>query len=116
VDGRLEDTLGVRLGPPDLFCRLSQSQESKLLLPESIKRTLSPIAIASLEGIRTALIGGFGCSILSKNLIRRELEKGFLQAMSIGLKCPVILTYPKDTRLAHSVLLFMGVIRKVLSV
>ncbi|ODA43146.1 hypothetical protein DSBG_0142 [Desulfosporosinus sp. BG] len=44
------------------------------------------------------------------------MEKVFLQSMSIGLECPVILTYPKDTRLAHPVLLFMGVIRNVLSV
>ncbi len=86
------------------------------LLPESINRTNSPVAIDSLEGIRTAVLSGLGCGILPKNLILLELEKGFLQAISIGLDCPVILTYPKDTRLAHPVLLFMGVIRKILSV
>lgn len=101
------------LFPPDMS---SFGEDYKLLLPEPIKHTHSPISIESLEGIRTALIGGFGCSILPKNLIRWELEKGFLQSMSIGLECPVILTYPKDTRLAHPVLLFMGVIRKMLSV
>jgi DNA-binding transcriptional LysR family regulator len=101
------------LFPPEMS---SFGEDYKLLLPESMKHTNSPISIESLEGIRTALIGGFGCSILPKNLIRWELEKGFLQSMSIGLECPVILTYPKETRLAHPVLLFMGVIRKKLSV
>jgi DNA-binding transcriptional LysR family regulator len=101
------------LFPPEMS---SFGEDYKLLLPESIKHTDSPISIESLEGIRMALIGGFGCSILPKNLIRWELEKGFLQSMSIGLECPVILTYPKDTRLAHPVLLFMGIIRKKLSV
>lgn len=100
------------LFPPEIS---SFGEDYKLLLPESIDRTHSPIIIESLEGIRTALTGGFGCSILPKNLILWELEKGFLQAMSVGLECPVILTYPKDTRLTHSVLLFMGVIRKMLS-
>ncbi|MHB8077287.1 LysR family transcriptional regulator [Desulfosporosinus fructosivorans] len=101
------------LFPPDMS---SFGEDYKLFLPESLKHTNSPISIESLEGIRTALLGGFGCSILPKNLIRWELEKGFLQSISIGLECPVILTYPKDTRLAHPVLLFMGVIRKKLSV
>lgn len=101
------------LFPPNMS---SFGEDYKLYLPESIEHTNSPISIMSLEGIRTALIGGFGCSILPRNLIRWELEKGFLQSIPIGLECPVILTYPKDTRLAHPVLLFMGVIRKMLSV
>ncbi|MDA8441873.1 MAG: LysR family transcriptional regulator [Peptococcaceae bacterium] len=101
------------LFPPEMS---SFGEDYKIVLPESISRTDSPIVIESLEGIRTALIGGFGCSILPRNLILWELEKGLLQAMSIGLECPVILTYPKDTRLAHPVLLFMVVIRKMLSV
>lgn len=99
------------LFPPEMS---SFGEDYKNVLPESVNRTNSPIAIDSLEGIRTALIGGFGCSILPKNLILWELEKGFLESMSIGIECPVVLAYPKDTRLAHSVLLFMGVIHKML--
>lgn len=99
------------LFPPEMS---SFGEDYKYVLPESVNRTNSTIAIESLEGIRTALIGGFGCSILPKNLILWELEKGFLKSMPIGVECPVILAYPKDTRLAHSVLLFMGVIHKML--
>lgn len=101
------------LFPPEMS---SFGEDYTFLLPESIKRNDSPIAIESLEGIRTALTRGFGCSILPKNLILWELENGLLQEMPVGLECPVILTYPKDTRLANAVLLFMGVIRKALSV
>ncbi|AHF06519.1 LysR family transcriptional regulator [Desulfitobacterium metallireducens] len=103
---------------PFLFPPKSSSfgEDYELLLPVSIDRTNSLITIESLEGIRTLLNEGFGCSILPKNLIHWELEKGFLQSMPIGLECPVILTYPKDTRLAHPVLLFMGVIHKMLSI
>ena len=97
------------LFPPDMS---SFGEDYKLFLPESIIHTTSPISIMSLEGIRTALLGSFGCSILPKNLIRWELNNGCLHSSSIGLECQVILTYPKDTRLAHPVLLFMGVIRK----
>lgn len=99
------------LFPPEMS---SFGEDYQYVLPESVNRTNSTIAIESLEGIRTALIGGFGCSILPKNLILWELEKGFLESMPIGVECPVILAYPKDTRLAHSVLLFMGVIHKML--
>ncbi len=101
------------LFPPEMS---SFGDEYLRLLPESIDRNKAPIEIDSLEGIRTAVLGGLGCSILPKNLIWLESEKGLLQAMSIGLDCPVVLTYPKDNRLAHPVLLFMGVIRKMLSV
>ncbi len=53
----------------------------------------------------------------TQNPIPWELvEKGYLRLMSIGLECPVTLIYTKDIRLAHPVLLFKGVIRKVLSV
>jgi len=100
------------LFPPEMS---SFGEDYQLILPESVDRTHAPIVIDSLEGIRTAILGGLGCSILPQNLIWLELEKGFLQSMAIGLECPVILTYPKNTRLAHPVLLFMGVIRKTLS-
>lgn len=95
--------------PPDVG---SLTKGYRKVLPQDITQEGLPIVIESLEGIKTAIISGTGCSILPENLIRVEMDHGYLHAASVGLSCPVIMTYPKDARLAHPVLLFMGVIRK----
>lgn len=103
--------LGPFIFPPESS---SFGEEYQQALPAELTRETSFVEIDSLEGIKTSLLGGCGCSILPENLIRYEIEQGVLYSVPIGLKCPVILTYPKDFRLPHPVLLFLGIVRKSL--
>ena len=98
--------------PPDVG---SLTKGYLKVLPQDMTQKDLPIVIESLEGIKTAILSGTGCSILPENLIRVEMEHGYLHASPVGLSCPVIMTYPKDAPLAHPVLLFMGLMRKSLN-
>ncbi|MHB1653885.1 MAG: LysR family transcriptional regulator [Desulfitobacteriaceae bacterium] len=97
--------------PPDVG---SLTNEYRKVLPQDMNQADLPLVIESLEGIKTVILSGTGCSILPENLIRVEMENGYLHVFPIGLSCPVIMTYPKNARLPHPVLLFMGLIRKTL--
>ncbi len=99
------------LFPPKLS---SFGEEYKKLLPEDIAREESPITLESLEGIKTTLLSGLGCSILPENIIRLESQNGHLNALPTGLECPVVLIYPKDVQLPNPVSLFMDFVRKSL--
>lgn len=93
-------------GMPDL-------QEQLLgVLPPDINQEELPITMESLEGIKTLLLSGSGCSILPGNLIKSEMQQGLLHTQPLAIRCPVIMTYPKDTALPHPVILFMGLLRK----
>ena len=84
-------------------------------LPEEISADDPPVIVDSLEGIKTLLLNGSGCSILPESLIKLELEQRVLQGVPLNCTYPVILTYPKDFRLPHPALLFIGVIHKLMS-
>jgi len=100
------------LFPPEIS---SFGEEYRSLLPASLSRETSPVIIESLEGIKTTLLSGLGCSILPETIIRLELEHGYLHGQALGLECPVIIVYPKDSHLANPVLLLMDLLRKALA-
>lgn len=102
---------GPFIFPPEFS---SFGEEYQRVLPEALTRENSAIVLDTLEGIKTSLQNGCGCSILPENLIQQEIGQGSLFAVPIGISCPVILTYPKDFRLPHPVLLFLGIVRKSL--
>lgn len=87
----------------------------KEFLPEELSPAKAPVTVDSLEGIKTLLLNGFGSSILPESLIKKDLEQGALSGVPLNCTYPVILTYPKDFRLPHPALLFIGVIHKLLN-
>ncbi|HBW34818.1 MAG TPA: hypothetical protein DEF89_05495 [Desulfosporosinus sp.] len=84
-------------------------------LPEGGSADDAPVTVDSLEGIKTLLLNGSGCSILPESFIKLELELGVLQGVPLNCTYPVILTYPKDFRLPHPALLFIGVTHKLIN-
>ncbi|MCO1600198.1 LysR family transcriptional regulator [Desulfosporosinus nitroreducens] len=98
------------LFPPltDLFSKFKE------FLPEEQSPADAAVTVDSLEGIKTFLLNGFGSSILPESLIKEELEQGALSGVPLNCTYPVILTYPKDFRLPHPALLFIGVIHKLI--
>ncbi|MHB1407033.1 MAG: LysR family transcriptional regulator [Desulfitobacteriaceae bacterium] len=107
--------------PPFLFPPSTYSFTKKYpeLLPPELSHNESPneapINVDSLEGIKTLLLSGFSCSILPESLIKLELEQKHLRGISLNSSFPIILTYPKDSRLPHPVLLLIGIIRKLIN-
>jgi len=87
----------------------------KEFLPEELSPADAPVNVDSLEAIKTLLLNGFGISILPESLIKQELEQGVLLGVPLNCTYPVILTYPKDFRLPHPALLFIGVIHKLIN-
>ena len=100
------------LFPPSTY---SFTRPYKELLPEELSPADSPVKVDSLEGIKTLLLNGLGCSILPESLIKQELELEYLQGIPLNYTYPIILTYPKDFRLPHPALLFIGVIHKLIN-
>ena len=100
------------LFPPSTY---SFTEQYKELLPPELSPTDAPLIIDSLEGIKTLLLNGLGCSILPESLIKQELEQQDLQGIPLTPTYPIILTYPKDSRLPHPALLFIGIIHKTLA-
>ncbi|MHB1407674.1 MAG: LysR family transcriptional regulator, partial [Desulfitobacteriaceae bacterium] len=95
------------LFPPSTYFFTKQYPD---LLPPELSSDEAPITVDSLEGIKTLLLSGVGCSILPHSLIKLELEQGRLQGIPLNSTFPIILTYPKDLRLPHPVLLLIGII------
>ncbi|GAB6171905.1 LysR substrate-binding domain-containing protein [Paradesulfitobacterium aromaticivorans] len=116
--GKITDIAGaVAEFPPFLFPPSTYSFTKKYteLLPPELSSAEAPITVDSLEGIKTLLLSGFGCSILPESLINLELEQQHLQGIPLNSSFPIILTYPKDSRLPHPVLLLIGIIRKLIN-
>lgn len=99
------------LFPPPTYSFTTQYLE---LLPPGLSSAEAPITVDSLEGIKTLLHSGMGCSILPHSLIKPDLEQHLLQGIPLDASFPIILTYPKDSRLPHPVLLLVGIIRKLI--
>lgn len=104
----------IKANSPFIYPNCMPYSKEKFLgvLPPDINREELPLTIESLEGIKTALLSGTGCSILPEELIRIEIQTRILHAQPIETSCPIIMTYPKDAALPHPVLLFMGLVRK----
>ncbi len=115
IEADIEENIslsGPFLFPPDLN---SFGEDYRSVLPKHLVREDSSIIFDSLEGIKSSLLTGFGCSIMPENLVKFEVEHGYLRAIPINISCPVVLTYPKHNRLAHPVLLFLSIVRKLLN-
>lgn len=118
TSGKMPDIAGVIaelspfLFPPATYSFTKQYPD---LLPPELSSEEAPITVDSLEGIKTLLLSSVGCSILPHSLIKLELEQGHLQGFPLNASFPIILTYPKDLRLPHPVLLLIGLIRKLIN-
>jgi len=97
---------------PPSTCPFSKYTE---FLPEELFAADALVDVDSLEGIKTLLLNGSGCSILPESIIKLELEQGVLQGVPLNCTYPIILTYPKDFRLPHPALLLIGVIHKLIN-
>lgn len=110
-------TAAIAEFPPFLFppSTYSFTNQYQALLPPGLSSDAAPLTLDSLEGIKTILLSGSGCSILPQSLVKPELEQHLLHGIPLKASSPIILTYPKDTRLPHPVLLLIGIIRKLMN-
>jgi DNA-binding transcriptional LysR family regulator len=112
----IDTNLSDKLNQETFICREAGSDTQRLLDDLLVQLNIQPkkkIILGDTEAIKRGVINDMGVAFLSSYTFEYELQLGLLAPLkTVSIKRPLLLVYPKGSRLSPAALAFSALLKK----